>query len=254
MLGAEISADRPMVQRTGVADHAASARSRNCPWNRQKAPAGTRGGRASSGAPPRMAGAGYEPVETNVPGRCAPTAAGIAPVGGAPERKSALAAAAGRVGRLAGRAAVTMRDARRCATSAAASPPPDARTLPVRARRTTAVAADGARAIELRPQLRRALRAAELVLAYEPQADPRTGDIRAAAALVRWRHADHGLLLPAAFMPVIAGHPLMRPLTLRVLEHALADARRWRAAAHSIRVPATASALCVERRRPVVDG
>jgi hypothetical protein len=179
MLGAEISADRPMVQRTGLADHAASARSRNCPWNRQKAPAGTRGGRASSGAPPRMAGAGYEPVETNVPGTCAPTAAGIAPVAGARERKSALAAAAGRVGRLTGRAAVTMRDARRCATSAAASPPPDARTLPVRARRATAVAADAARAIELPAQLRRALRAAELVLAYQPQGDPRTGDIRA---------------------------------------------------------------------------
>ena len=44
---------------------------------------------------------------------------------------------------------------------------------------------------------------------------------------MRWQHPELGLLAPAAFLPAAEQTALMRPLTLRVLDIALADCRRW---------------------------
>jgi diguanylate cyclase len=76
-------------------------------------------------------------------------------------------------------------------------------------------------------RLRHAVDDEELVLHYQPKADLRSGEIVAVEALVRWQHPERGLLPPAAFLPVAEQTALMRPLTLHVLHHALADCRRW---------------------------
>jgi len=88
---------------------------------------------------------------------------------------------------------------------------------------------------ELRPDplavvgdLRRALADGELGVVYQPKIDLRTGRIRGAEALVRWRHPLRGLVLPASFVGHAEHTGLIRPLTLRVLDAALAQVGDWR--------------------------
>jgi EAL domain-containing protein (putative c-di-GMP-specific phosphodiesterase class I) len=75
--------------------------------------------------------------------------------------------------------------------------------------------------------LRTALTTDELVVHLQPQSDLRNGSIVGAEALVRWQHPTRGLLSPAELLPAAEQAGLLRPLTDRVLELALAAARRW---------------------------
>jgi diguanylate cyclase (GGDEF)-like protein len=77
-------------------------------------------------------------------------------------------------------------------------------------------------------RLRHGIEDGELVLHYQPKADMRTGGVIGVEALVRWEHPELGLLAPADFLPAAEQTALMRPLTLWVLDTALADCRRWR--------------------------
>jgi diguanylate cyclase (GGDEF)-like protein len=90
--------------------------------------------------------------------------------------------------------------------------------------------------LALTAELHGAVEAAQLEVQYQPQADVRTGAIRGAEALVRWRHPEHGLMPPAAFLPLAERAGLMGPLSLLVLEQAIADCARWRAAGHDLTV------------------
>ena len=76
-------------------------------------------------------------------------------------------------------------------------------------------------------QLRSALAGEELAVFLQPQMDLRDGSIVGAEALVRWNHPTQGLLSPGDLLPVAEQAELMRPLTDRVLELALAAADRW---------------------------
>lgn len=84
--------------------------------------------------------------------------------------------------------------------------------------------------LALLADLRRALHADELVLAYQPQVDARRGDMLGVEALVRWQHPERGLLLPGAFLPEAQHTAVMREVTVFVLESALAQIARWAAA------------------------
>jgi diguanylate cyclase (GGDEF)-like protein len=77
-------------------------------------------------------------------------------------------------------------------------------------------------------ELRRAIEAAELTVYYQPKADLRTGAVRGAEALVRWEHPERGLLMPDEFIPLAQHTGLIRPLTLSVIDLAMAQARTWR--------------------------
>ncbi|MCZ2858484.1 putative bifunctional diguanylate cyclase/phosphodiesterase [Blastococcus sp. VKM Ac-2987] len=76
-------------------------------------------------------------------------------------------------------------------------------------------------------ELRTALDGDELRVFLQPQMDLRDGRIVGAEALVRWEHPTRGLLSPADFLPAAEQAGLMRPLTDRVIELALAAAGRW---------------------------
>ena len=69
-------------------------------------------------------------------------------------------------------------------------------------------------------ELRRALREGELVLHYQPNANARTGEIRAPGAR-RWEHPVDGLLSPDRSLDVAESAGLMRQLTSYVLGRAL---------------------------------
>jgi diguanylate cyclase (GGDEF)-like protein len=79
-------------------------------------------------------------------------------------------------------------------------------------------------------ELHQAIARDQLVLDYQPQCEPASGALRGVEALVRWRHPRRGLLLPEEFIPLAEHTGLIRELTRHVLERALRQSRRWRAA------------------------
>jgi diguanylate cyclase (GGDEF)-like protein len=76
-------------------------------------------------------------------------------------------------------------------------------------------------------ELRRALDHDELVLHFQPTLDVRASSVRMVEALVRWQHPQRGLLAPGEFLPVAEQTGLIGPITRRVLDLALSQARAW---------------------------
>ena len=73
-------------------------------------------------------------------------------------------------------------------------------------------------------ELRAALAADGLTVHFQPQLDATSGDLVGVEALVRWPHAERGLLGPADFLDLAERHGLMDDLTVLVLRHALTEA------------------------------
>jgi diguanylate cyclase (GGDEF)-like protein len=81
--------------------------------------------------------------------------------------------------------------------------------------------------VRLLAEMGAALREGELRVHYQPLVDLRTGSTVGAEALVRWQHPVHGLLPPGRFIPAAERTALIVPLTLEVLEQAVAEAVTW---------------------------
>jgi EAL domain-containing protein (putative c-di-GMP-specific phosphodiesterase class I) len=90
--------------------------------------------------------------------------------------------------------------------------------------------------LALTAELHGAIETGQLEVHFQPKADVRTGAVRGAEALVRWRHPEHGLMPPAAFLPLAERAGLMGPLALLVLEQAIARCAAWRAAGHDLTI------------------
>jgi diguanylate cyclase (GGDEF)-like protein len=81
--------------------------------------------------------------------------------------------------------------------------------------------------LALAGELRRALEQRELVVYYQPQAAVSTGLVTGVEALVRWHHPRRGLVGPDLFVPLAENTGLIGPLTVAVLDNALAQVRAW---------------------------
>lgn len=77
-------------------------------------------------------------------------------------------------------------------------------------------------------RIRKAIIEQEFLLYYQPKVNMRTGAIIGVEALLRWRHPEKGLLLPAAFLPTIEDHLLAIELGDWVINTALTQIEHWR--------------------------
>ncbi len=77
-------------------------------------------------------------------------------------------------------------------------------------------------------QLRRALDAGDLRLLYQPIIDVRSGAVRGAEALLRWRRPGAGLVTPETFLDVAEETGMIVPITRWALEQACAQVDGWR--------------------------
>jgi diguanylate cyclase (GGDEF)-like protein/PAS domain S-box-containing protein len=78
--------------------------------------------------------------------------------------------------------------------------------------------------LALRTDLKAAIAADELTLAYQPIFDLETDEITGYEALLRWEHAVRGNVPPATFIPVAEDSGLIVPLGRWVLDRACAEA------------------------------
>jgi diguanylate cyclase (GGDEF)-like protein len=99
------------------------------------------------------------------------------------------------------------------------------------------------RRLALAADLGRALAADDqLILHYQPVASPTTGRVEAMEALVRWQHPTLGMLPPADFIPMAEQSGMMRLLSAKVLDLALARTRAWMDAGLDLSVAVNLSA------------
>ena len=95
--------------------------------------------------------------------------------------------------------------------------------------------------------IRAALARREFELHYQPKVNMRTGQLVGAEALIRWRHAEQGLLLPAVFLPVIEGNPLSIELGEWVLDTAMTQVVAWKDAGLHIPISVNLNALHLQQ-------
>lgn len=82
-------------------------------------------------------------------------------------------------------------------------------------------------AADLAGQLRRAFVAGELTAYFQPQYDMKTGRVVAVEALCRWRHPQHGLLLPGRFIDIAEQYGLIADLGRYMLEESGRQVADW---------------------------
>ena len=96
-------------------------------------------------------------------------------------------------------------------------------------------------------RIRQGLEQNEFELYYQPQVDMRSGAVEGAEALIRWRHPEHGLLSPAAFLPVVENTELDIVMGEWVLGNALGQMDAWRGQGLELTVSVNISAQHIQR-------
>ncbi len=95
-------------------------------------------------------------------------------------------------------------------------------------------------------ELRTALVTEQLALYFQPKVAFKSGRVTGLEALVRWRHAQRGLLMPEMFVPLAEQNGLMRSLTRWVLNAALRQCASWKCAGLYIPVSVNLSSSDLE--------
>lgn len=107
--------------------------------------------------------------------------------------------------------------------------------------------------LTLETELRRALEREEFVLYYQPKVNLASGRIAGMEALLRWQSAEHGLVAPGEFIPLLEETGLILPVGNWVLRAACEQARAWQKAGFpATRVAVNLSAL--QFRQPDLAG
>ena len=92
------------------------------------------------------------------------------------------------------------------------------------------------RRLSVLSEFRRALDSDEIVVFYQPIMYMDGTRVHGAEGLVRWQHAELGLLPPSDFIPIVEQTGLIGPLTRHVLEQAVAQCAAWRQAGKQLTV------------------
>jgi diguanylate cyclase (GGDEF)-like protein/PAS domain S-box-containing protein len=85
---------------------------------------------------------------------------------------------------------------------------------------------------KLEGRMRSAIDDDEIFLLFQPRQCLRSGKVTGIEALLRWRHPEHGILLPASFLPEAEENGLIIPFGERVLDLVCGFMRQWRAGGH----------------------
>jgi len=97
--------------------------------------------------------------------------------------------------------------------------------------------------LALESELHGAFDARQFTVYYQPQVDTATGEVVGAEALVRWRHPNRGLLLPAEFITLAEETGLIVRLGQFVLREACVRAKAWQELfSHPLRMAVNVSA------------
>jgi len=110
---------------------------------------------------------------------------------------------------------------------------------------------DDQRSLDL--DLRRALERDEFFLLYQPTIDLATGAFGGVEALLRWRHPQRGVLLPADFIPTLETSGLIVQVGQMVLNRACEQGAEWRAQGHRLTISVNISSVQLERDRIIDD-
>ncbi|HEX7636941.1 MAG TPA: EAL domain-containing protein, partial [Burkholderiaceae bacterium] len=81
----------------------------------------------------------------------------------------------------------------------------------------------------LQNDLRVAIERHELELHYQPKIDGRSGETHGVEALLRWHHAQHGMVSPAVFIPLAERYGLIGRLGNWVIDEACRQIEAWAA-------------------------
>jgi len=109
------------------------------------------------------------------------------------------------------------------------------------------------RRLQVETALRRALRENELVLYFQPIVEIASGEVQRAEALLRWRDPEHGLMLPAGFIPHAEESGLGHAVGHWVMEAACKQAAAWHAAGLGLVVSVNLSASQLRDGAMVAD-
>ncbi|RZI42177.1 EAL domain-containing protein [Herbaspirillum sp. HC18] len=77
-------------------------------------------------------------------------------------------------------------------------------------------------------ELRKALELGQFLMHFQPQVRVDDNKITGAEALIRWSHPGHGLIEPAAFLPVAESSGLIAEMDTWMLFGACAEAAKWK--------------------------
>jgi FOG: EAL domain len=93
---------------------------------------------------------------------------------------------------------------------------------------------------------------------YQPKVDVKTGAVRGAEALARWRHREDGIVRPFGFVASMEESGLIDILTLHILDRACVACREWREDGTDASVSVNVSAVSLGdhrvRRQALQDG
>ncbi|WP_164670241.1 EAL domain-containing protein [Virgibacillus doumboii] len=87
----------------------------------------------------------------------------------------------------------------------------------------------------LERDMRKAIDNEEFEIYYQPQVETDTGVITGAEALIRWNHADWGLVSPGEFIPLAEENHLVHQIGEWVIENVCRQIRMWKDQGYNIR-------------------
>jgi len=90
--------------------------------------------------------------------------------------------------------------------------------------------------------LERAIENEEFLIEYQPQVDLETDEIVGAEALLRWRDAKLGAVVPSEFVPLLESADLIEEVGEWVLRQACRQAAAWAAAGEPLKISVNVSA------------